>query len=312
MTHGMTTDDTVHNHNNSNDNSKNKSKRIVLIRHGCTYMNEYLSKEGSRWGDPHFTDFFEPHEYPFYRDSPLSERGKMEALRLKEYLQRTEHGRQLIQDIEMIAISPLQRALQTAEIAVLPHFSFRQTTTTLTMDDYKDKNYSDCDDKRQVPIVALPLASERVYLISDQGSCKVALADKFPFADFSTEFKRFRKDWWFTTTADNMISDDDMLQSKQEEDYYHSFTFMSMDKYVEWRPNGRGQRYSCHGEPPMMFEERMMALYQWLEAREENVICLVSHWGVMDWLTGEDFDNCEIRDVPFEQIRAKVMKSRRL
>ena len=38
--------------------NESSNKRIVLIRHGCTYMNEYLSIPGSRWGDPNFTDVF--------------------------------------------------------------------------------------------------------------------------------------------------------------------------------------------------------------------------------------------------------------
>lgn len=293
----MMTTDNDNNFKSCNNSKKNLSKRVVLIRHGCTYMNEYLSKEGCRWGDPHFTDFFEPQDHPFYRDSPLSERGKIEALQLKEYLQRTEHGRKLIQDIEIIAISPLQRALQTAEIAVIPHFTSSSSSQTTTCS---------LDDGKKVPVIALPLASERVYLISDHGSCKLSLAEKYPFADFNTEFKRFRDEWWFTVRERIETSDDAV---KAEEDY-HSFTSMSIDNYVEWRPNGHGQRYSCHGEPSMAFEERMLALYKWLEGREENVICLISHWGVMDWLTGEDFDNCEIRDVPFEHIQAKVLGSR--
>jgi Fructose-2,6-bisphosphatase len=294
------------NHDNcQNSKNKNLSKRIILIRHGCTYMNEYLSKEGCRWGDPHFTDIFEPRDHPLYRDSPLSKRGKAEALRLRDYLQRTENGRRLVQDIEIIAISPLRRALETAELAVIPHFS---------SDENEDGNGNG---KKEVPIVALPLASERVYLISDHGSCKRSLAEKYPFADFRTEFKRFRDEWWFTVrermdSGDGVDGNDDddggaAFQTKEGGDHtnYHSFTSMSIDNYVEWRPNGRGQRYSSHGEPSMAFEERMMALYKWLEEREENVICLISHWGVMGWLTGEDFDNCEIRDVPFEHIRAK-------
>lgn len=297
--------------NCQNSKNKNLSKRIILIRHGCTYMNEYLSKEGCRWGDPHFTDIFEPREHPLYRDSPLSKRGEAEALRLRDYLQRTEYGRRLIQDIEIIAISPLRRALETAELAVIPHFSSPSSSVLDGNEDVDVDVNGNGNGKKEVPIVALPLASERVYLISDHGSCKRSLAEKYPFADFRTEFKRFRDEWWFTV-RERMDSDDDgdvnaAFQTKEGGDHtnYHSFTSMSIDNYVEWRPSGRGQKYSCHGEPSMAFEERMMALYKWLEEREENVICLISHWGVMDWLTGEDFDNCEIRDVPFEHIRAK-------
>lgn len=53
--------------------NESSNKRIVLIRHGCTYMNEYLSIPGSRWGDPNFTDVFtDPEDIAKYRDSYTS------------------------------------------------------------------------------------------------------------------------------------------------------------------------------------------------------------------------------------------------
>ena len=47
----------------------------------------------------------------------------------------------------------------------------------------------------------------------------------------------------------------------------------------------------------------MMELYKWLESRNENVICLICHWGVLDWLTGKDFKNCEVKEVSFFDIQ---------
>ena len=45
-----TTDDT-----NTGDGAaktdRNTNKRLILIRHGRTYMNEYLATPGTRWGD---------------------------------------------------------------------------------------------------------------------------------------------------------------------------------------------------------------------------------------------------------------------
>jgi len=54
------------------EEARTRGKRIVLIRHGCTYMNEYLSQEGCRWGDAGFTDHFEePDRTEMYQDSRL-------------------------------------------------------------------------------------------------------------------------------------------------------------------------------------------------------------------------------------------------
>jgi hypothetical protein len=51
----------------------------------------------------------------------------------------------------------------------------------------------------------------------------------------------------------------------------------------------------------------MTNLYRWLEQRPEQNIAVVSHWGVMDWLLGQDFDNCELRVVPFEDIQPSAL-----
>jgi len=263
---------------------KKGSKRLILIRHGCTYMNEYLATPGSQWGDANFTDVFHPSEHSLYRDSPLSNKGKMQAQDLHEYFQSTEGGQLMIRDIEMVAVSPLQRTLQTAEIAVLPHLQDDATN--------------------DIPIVALPLASERVYLMSDHGKCKKSLSQDFPFADFVQEFERFEEDWWFSVeqTANKKES------GRNQE--FHSFASIHIDDYIEWRPNDQNQIYSGHGEPDDLFEQRMMELYKWLENRDESVICLVCHWGVLDWLTGKDFKNCEVRDVSFEDVRMRVLRSK--
>ena len=252
-----------------------KQKRIVIIRHGCTYMNEYLSTPGSRWGDAGFTDIFEdPAQFDLFRDSPLSDRGIHQAKRLGTRLGHLEADQQgsemdlgldqnVIREIDLIACSPLTRALQTTQFSLVPHL---------------EKNISDGSPK--VPIVALPLASERVYLISDEGRSTKQLAKHFPFVDFESSIDDSKKDcWWFTY-------DDE-----------------SDDPYTEWRPNGDGQTYACKGEPEADFNIRMTELYDWLEAREEATIALVCHWGVIDWLTGEDFENCEMKVVPFESLK---------
>ena len=42
-----------------------------------------------------------------------------------------------------------------------------------------------------------------------------------------------------------------------------------------------------------------MSLYDWLAQRPESTIALICHWGVLEWLTGYDFDNCEMRVIDF-------------
>jgi len=47
----------------------------------------------------------------------------------------------------------------------------------------------------------------------------------------------------------------------------------------------------------------MKQLYEWIEEREESTICIVCHWGVLEWLTGERFENCEVRVVDFDDVK---------
>lgn len=273
--------DNHHNTNTINSDDKHqstKSKRIVLIRHGCTYMNEYLSREGTRWGDPTFTDIFtDPSDIAKYRDSPLSPRGIGQAERLSCKLAGNNEDdggyrinvdeSNIIEEIELIACSPLRRALQTMELALYPNIW-----------------------PGNVPIVALPQASERVYLISDLGTSKVKLKEEYPIVDFDSEIPDNLSDaWWFS--LNNEIKDDSIATSTID------------NYYIEWRPIGQGQTYSCPGEPLSAFNERMASLYDWLDSRDEATIALICHWGVIDWLTGSDFDNCEMRVVDFASMR---------
>ncbi len=254
-----------------NDFPKN-SKRIVLIRHGCTYMNEYLSIPGSRWGDANFTDVFtDPTELAKYRDSPLSPRGIRQAERLSSRLSlddgEGEEDSKIIGEIELIACSPLTRALQTMTIALYPHVW-----------------------GSDIPIVALPQASERIYLISDLGTSIHELRKKFPIVDFSSEISTEQSEtWWVSPTP----SDEE-----------HSLdTSSSSSSVVEWRPNNEGQTYAEPGESESTFTKRMISLYDWLDARTESTIALICHWGVIEYLTGDDYDNCQMKVVDFTSMK---------
>jgi broad specificity phosphatase PhoE len=230
-------------------------KKIVFLRHGCTYMNEHLG-HGPSFGAPNFSDVFEAKELHKYRDSPLSETGVRQA----QQLQKSRPA--FVQDLDLVVTSPLTRALQTFELGVKDHLP------------------------DHVPIVALPHAAERLYLISDQGRPVQELQKQFPYVDFETGFE----------------ADDDNVAGGwgggESWWYQHQLDV----RYAEWRPTGKGQRYACPGEPDHAFEERMLRLHKWLEDRPESKIAVVCHWGVIDWMLGIDFDNCQWREVSFDKI----------
>ncbi len=232
-------------------------KNIVLIRHGCTHMNEYLGKHIS-FGAPHFTDVFEDtnERDTYYRDSPLSPRGVQQAQELSK-----RAGLKLMNECDLVVTSPLTRALQTTEIGFGNHIP------------------------PDTPIIALPQAAERLYLISDQGKPRHQLQKAFPRVDFETAFENHDTDqWWFTPNHPH--------------------------NYVEWRPTGRGQKYACPGEPQQDFDNRMQSLIKWLNSRQERTIALVCHWGVIDWMLDMDFDNCQWRKVPFSVLLEKTARTR--
>jgi hypothetical protein len=44
-----------------------------------------------------------------------------------------------------------------------------------------------------------------------------------------------------------------------------------------------------------MFDQRMQQLQDWLLARPESCIAVVSHWACLHALTDDHFNNCELR-----------------
>jgi len=292
-----------------------KSKKVILIRHGCTYMNEYLSQPGCRWGDTGFTDVFSDEDIKSYRDSPLSKRGEAQAIGLL----KASETQKILEDVEIIAVSPLTRTLQTMAIALLPHISAESRETSHakagTLKEKEIDNNEECckeekyqSDHVEIPIVALPLAAERLYLISDLGSSSSKLSKRYPYVDFKTEFHDKGEKWWFTVEDDDTCS---AVNAADNNSKVHTLneikaTFGCCEReseYKEWRPNAEGQTYACPGESQAFFNRRMTALYDWIDLREESTICLVSHWGVLECLTGAQFENCELRVINFEDIK---------
>lgn len=156
------------------------AKRITFLRHGCTFMNEYMAgaEGGKRFGAPDFTDVFAyPEVRKKYHDTQLSPRGRRQAMALAS---NARPG--FIKDCELVVVSPLTRALQTFDVGLKPHFD-QQTN------------------RPPPPVVAHPDAAERLYLISDTGRPVAELRPSFPYVDFATGFAG-RHDggesaWWY-------------------------------------------------------------------------------------------------------------------
>jgi broad specificity phosphatase PhoE len=235
---------------------KTNNKRVIFLRHGCTYMNEYLGK-GVSFGAPGFSDVFDPKiERLYYRDSPLSELGQAQARALGGTKPR------FLRECELIVTSPLTRALQTLDGGLWTPMK------QMGLD-------------RKIPILALPHAAERLYLISDVGRPVRELSKRFDYVDFGPGFVDHSPLCW----------------------WYHPTTSQGNLHGEEWRPNGQGQKYACPGEPEAAFDARMEKLYEWILDRPERKIVVVCHWGVIKWMLGTDFGNCQWREVAITDLK---------
>jgi broad specificity phosphatase PhoE len=248
-------------------------KQIVWIRHGCTFMNEYLGR--NPFGSPNFSDIFAPTDQ-LYFDSKLSPLGIRQSKQMMQKLlwESSKTDNSWLETLDLVAISPLTRAIQTFDIGLRPVLLQKSLSPN---------------------IVALPLATERLYLISDHGRSRSDLErDWGNIIDFQSFFRTkddiLMEEWWFGL-----------------DDYRDTKTAMSSgitsETYVEWRPSRQNQKYACPGEDDTSFENRMQKLYQWLAHRPESTIAVICHWGVIDWFLDREFRNCEIGIVNFDDLR---------
>lgn len=60
-----------------------------------------------------------------------------------------------------------------------------------------------------------------------------------------------------------------------------------------------------------VFLLRVERLRQWLAARPERSLAVVTHWGVLEALTGKEFRNCEVHTLRLRQLRARPHLLRR-
>jgi broad specificity phosphatase PhoE len=288
---------------NTKTTNTNKTKRIVLIRHGTTFMNEKLATPGTEWGDAGFMDDWS------FRDTLLSPKGMRQC---QDQLAKNIQLQQLIHhnDIDLFAISPLTRTLQTFHHGVyVPHYIDNKDK-----DNNKDNDNTSNSSSRPRPmlprVVAVAEAAERVYLASDIGSSVETLSIQFPYVDFESELPRMMtKNVNVNVNPQQSKCDDNDPTSGDDEEHAWWWTpqrhGMEDHNIDEWRPTA--STYIHAGEPDDHFEHRMALLYQWLAHRSESTICLVAHWGVIQHLTGgHSFDNCQVRTFDFDELPVPV------
>jgi glucosyl-3-phosphoglycerate phosphatase len=146
------------------------TKQLLLIRHGISLANEWMDREGNRWGDATFAD------PPTLTDARLSHRGEQQA---RDMATRLQDHHDWLQRVELVIVSPLTRTLQTMELGVLPCLS------------------------PSVPILAHHDMSERVYTASDTGRPVSELMKEFPHVDFGVVPSDH---WWYHTSGKKVES----------------------------------------------------------------------------------------------------------
>ena len=133
------------------------AKTLLLVRHGITEMNVYLSR--CAYGSRGFID-------PGLWDTRLTAEGEAQARRLAPRL-RSAHARE---PISLLVASPLSRALSTA-------------------------TYAFAELPEDVPTIVSPKFAERGYLSSDRGRAPAELASEYP--RFATALSALPERWWW-------------------------------------------------------------------------------------------------------------------
>jgi broad specificity phosphatase PhoE len=282
---------------NTGNRKKSTTKKVTFVRHGCTYMNEYLSGKdgGTRFHASDFTDIFMTlQQQQKYHDTPLSPAGRVQATTLGSL----PIAPTFLQNCDLVVVSPLTRALQTFELGIKPHLD------RLNGSHCNENDANDIAIQVPVPIMALPDAAERLYLISDVGRPLMELQSEFPYVDFESwrldHVPHPPRSIHRGPTASTATSQCWWYQPPPPPPNDGSF-------YEEWRPIGQQQRYACPGEPYDAFNVRMSRFYYWLQSRSESNIIVVCHHGVIDWMLDISFANCQYKQLPFTSIKPRTL-----
>ena len=206
-------------------------KVVYLMRHGETEMNVWLRDFRAANGPAAVVDL---RNDPRLYDTRLTARGIAGA--------RARRGAVAALDPrpEVVLVSPLSRALHTAELA------FARVP--------------------DVPRRVEPLATEKLWHSSDVGSTRAEL-----HAEWGDRYDVSHLDdvWWYT--------------------------------------GGTGDPRAIVDEPEADFHPRMERLRRAVAARPERAVAVVCHWGVIHALTGEAFDNCEMRKFRLSDLKARPL-----
>ena len=153
--------------------SRARTKRLYLVRHGRTEMNEYLAQH--RWDDPDFVD-------PGLYDTRLTALGMEQAASLRPVVAALDPKP------ELIVASPLSRALLTADLA------FGDLVAE-----------EDADAPRRVTCA---FARERVFHASDVGRTPDEIAHDFPGWCLRETREVHGDVWWYTGNGDGTGRDE--------------------------------------------------------------------------------------------------------
>lgn len=141
-------------------------KRIIFIRHGITEMNEKLLE--LPWYSKKFVD-------AGLYDTKLSSKGIIATKEIHQQLINNGETIYKLSDVKLLLVSPLTRALQTAEIL------FYDKKPLLSSN---------------VPKISIPLLRERLYLSSEVGKYRDELEIHYPTWDFTS--LTYKKKWWYS------------------------------------------------------------------------------------------------------------------
>ena len=86
----------------------------------------------------------------------------------------------------------------------------------------------------------------------------------------------------------------------------HTVWTLSLSHFLH-RSNLAGDTRVVVDEPPSHFLPRMERLREALLARPEKCVALVCHWGVINALTGMDFENCEVRGFSGDELQVRKL-----
>jgi broad specificity phosphatase PhoE len=207
------------------------------IRHGQSEENERMhASTGNEWGDPTYRDDVT------LRDTILSAKGKSQCESLSTKFRDLSADLPNLSEVDVILVSPLRRCLQTYFYSLAPAL---------------ERLFPDGNGPR---IIVQPLATERVYTVSDIGSSVHA-------EDVLNDFKKLIQadSGSYYTSPD--LWDWSLLPQKATDGSQTPWWF-TVDKtttdYEEWRPHGEGQWYAVPGEPSDAFASRMRRFIQWI------------------------------------------------